>query len=314
MSRFQKFLKYLTTEKGRETSLYCVFAFGAGCFVLKWVPNTICLQQYREFLACYKDGFERKIPERVTRRFEKALDLLEVDELDRSRTKLFSVIGFDTFSAGSKHSVFGSLIGIPMNYEFQRKEDVPHSEFLIDGEPIKWGSDAGKMFEESLILTEQEQIFGICKEILLTQTFKLPLDCFYPLMGIIVGYGMGHMFNNRLNLFQRPRSLRMVLYSLVGLFSYGNYSFITDYTHCQYEASIDQKLASLGDHMVKAGDGYYGKILKRNVAIRALSGDNSAYSASGNINTFVRQRSLPLTVRKSYFEAKLEELKADQAQ
>lgn len=43
------------------------------------------------------------------------------------------------------------------------------------------------------------------------------------------------------------------------------------------------------------------------MALRNLTGEN-IYSASGNENYVLRQKSLPLTIRKSYFEMKKKDL------
>lgn len=55
--------------------------------------------------------------------------------------------------------------------------------------------------------------------------------------------------------------------------------------------------------MIDAGIQFYDKMLKKNVALRNLIGKN-IYSASGNENYFLRLKSLPLTVRKSFFQMK----------
>lgn len=48
-------------------------------------------------------------------------------------------------------------------------------------------------------------------------------------------------------------------------------------------------------------------MLKKNVAIRNLTGAN-IYTASGNENNILRQKTLPLTVRKTFFELKKKEI------
>lgn len=59
--------------------------------------------------------------------------------------------------------------------------------------------------------------------------------------------------------------------------------------------------------MLEAGVGYYTKILNRNIAIRELSGLN-LYTAKGNENYFIRIREIPLTLRREFFQSKLDEL------
>lgn len=187
----------------------------------------------------------------MQKRFEKALDLLQIDDLDRKRTNIFTVIGYDTFHAGSRHTVFGSIIGVPVNYAFEKESDVPTADIVIKGEPVQWSSEAGQMFKKSLILTEDEQIYGICREILYTRTWKMPLECAFPILGIFSAYALSHTLNNKLSLFQRPRGMRVFMYTLVSLFVGGNYCFIKDYTSCKYDITVDQELAALGDKMVQ---------------------------------------------------------------
>lgn len=67
-----------------------------------------------------------------------------------------------------------------------------------------------------------------------------------------------------------------------------------------YETSVDRKLAALGQDMVDAGARFYDKILKKNIAMRKLTGDNY-YTAGGNINYMLRQKAVPLTNRKDFF-------------
>lgn len=97
------------------------------------------------------------------------------------------------------------------------------------------------------------------------------------------------------------------MYSILGLFGIGSWSFLKDFNQVSYDADIDKELASLGPEFVQAGVRYYDKILKKNMALRALIGDDT-YTAKGNTNYFIRQKSLPITIRKSFFEEKLAEL------
>lgn len=85
-----------------------------------------------------------------------------------------------------------------------------------------------------------------------------------------------------------------------------------DFNQVTTDADIDKKLATLGPQFVAAGVTYYDKHLKKNIALRNLIGDNT-YTALGNENYLLRQKSLPLTARKSFFENKWEELQSSQA-
>lgn len=99
-----------------------------------------------------------------------------------------------------------------------------------------------------------------------------------------------------------------MLYSILGMFGYGTYSFLSDFTQVSYDADVDKELCDVGPEFMDAGVRFYDKLLRKNIAIRNLMGDNS-YTVKGNEHSALRQRTLPLTIRKSYFEMRLDELK-----
>lgn len=229
--------------------------------------------------------------------------------MEKSRFKIFTVTGFDVFHAGSKYSVYGSYIGVPINFDYKKPEDVPTSEVKLNGEAVDWTLSAKEKFKEALVLTEDEQDFALMREILQTRTFQLPVQCMLPAIATFGAYALSHTINNKLKLFQRPRSMRMMQYFLVSTFMFGNYCFMKDLTACKYDANVDKQLAEMGEKWIKAGIGFYDKILKKNLALRELTGDNSKYSSTGNVNFLVRQKTMPLTERKKFFEKRLKELK-----
>lgn len=77
-----------------------------------------------------------------------------------------------------------------------------------------------------------------------------------------------------------------------------------------YDAYVDKELCDVGPEFMEAGVRFYDKLLRKNIAIRNLTNDNS-YTVKGNEQIVLRQKSLPLTIRKSYFEMRLEELKSN---
>lgn len=101
--------------------------------------------------------------------------------------------------------------------------------------------------------------------------------------------------------------MRGVLYSILGVFGFGIWSFLKDFTQVYYDTSVDKKLCSAGPEIIDAGIRFYDKLLKKNIAIRGLTGDDT-YTVKGNENFLIRQKRLPLTIRKLYFEMRKKEL------
>jgi hypothetical protein len=177
----------------------------------------------------------------------------------------------------------------------------------LRGEEIDWNSNYGRELEDSLILTEDEQVFGMAKEISDMATHKILFKSAYAPTTVMLIYGMGANLNQRLGLLSRPFSVRGVLYVLLAGFGFGLWSFLNDFTEVSYEIETDKKLASLGPDVIDAGIRFYEKLLKKNVAIRHLANDTATYTAYGNIHSLLRQKSLPLTTRKAFFESQLKE-------
>lgn len=49
-----RFFKYLVSERGRSLSFNMVVASGITLFSVNYLPNTVGISRYREFLQLYK--------------------------------------------------------------------------------------------------------------------------------------------------------------------------------------------------------------------------------------------------------------------
>lgn len=222
--------------------------------------------------------------------------------MERDFFNPYMATGFDLYSIGSSKFRGGALIGIPVNYTYTSADEIPKGEITVRGyDQVQWNSQGGKLLQEGLVLTEPEQIFGICKEILELKSYSVMLNSFYPPGAIFFYYCLTSTLNSRLKLFKGPLSLRAILYILVGSFTYGLYCLIKDATQVHIDGNTDETLAGLGNNFINAGYGFYSKMLKRNMAIRELTGSND-FTALGNVNSYFRTESIPLTMRKAYFE------------
>lgn len=135
-------------------------------------------------------------------------------------------------------------------------------------------------------------------------------DTLFASSAFIITYGTSRSLNEKYNLYAKPLSLRLCLYSLTVIFGYGLYSFLTDFTQVNYEYNIDKKLCETHPIFIEGGKEFYEKTIQRNIALRSLMGPlgERYYSALGNENFFLRQRRLPLITRKDFYENKLKEL------
>ncbi|XP_058067000.1 transmembrane protein 177 [Anopheles bellator] len=293
---------FFLTETGQRLVFYGASTLAVGLFAGHYMPHTICISYFKEFVQCYKNGEERMLPEKLEQRYKRALSQLDLNDFERKFIKPFVVSGFDVFNAGSFKSRFGAYVGIPVNYEYDSVAEIDRKDIQIRGQPINWSSEGGKTLEQALVLSEDEQVFGITREILMMRTHKVLIQSLIPTVSWIFSYSLGSQLNERCNFYARPRSLRLILYTICGLFGFGLYSFSTDVTEVYYETDVDKQMAKLGPNMIDAGVRFYDKVLKKNVSIRQLTGDDY-YTAKGNVNYLLRQKAAPLTLRKEFFQS-----------
>ncbi|XP_049542441.1 transmembrane protein 177 [Anopheles darlingi] len=294
-------ISFFLTETGRQVVFYGATTVAIGLFVGHYCPQTLCISYYKDFIQAYKDGEERKLSEKLQYRYRRAISLLNLNEFEKKFITPFAVYGFDVFNVGSFKSRFGAYVGIPTNYEYDSVDQIDRTDIKIRNQPIDWESEGGKTLEQALVLTEDEQVFGIAREMLTMRTHKPLIQSIIPTVTWIFTYSLGSQLNERCNFYARPRSLRFALYTICGLFGFGLYSFSTDMTEIYYETDVDKQMARLGADVVDAGARFYDKVLKKNVAIRQLTGDDY-YTVKGNVNYLLRQKSAPLTLRKEFFQ------------
>ncbi|XP_055609016.1 transmembrane protein 177 [Uranotaenia lowii] len=306
-------MSYFLTESGRRLVFYGSTTLAVGIFSGHYLTHTIGIQYYKNLFQAYKNGEERQVSEKLLQRFERAVNLLNLSDFERKFVNPFMVSGFDVCNAGTLKSRNGGLVGIPVNFEYDHVNDIDKKDVIIRGHKVDWSSEGGKLLEGCLVLSEDEQVFGMAREIVTMNTNKRLFQAIIPTTGWVFTYSIASLINQRMNLYVRPRSLRMVLYTICGLFGYGIYSFAADMSEMYYETDADKKLAALGPQIADAGVRFYNKILQKNVAIRKLTGDDY-YTAKGNINYLVRQKAAPLTMRRDFFIASLSDLTNDRSE
>lgn len=130
-------------------------------------------------------------------------------------------------------------------------------------------------------------------------------------MALVMIFNSSVTVNRKFNLFEKPSFLRYTFYSLITMFTLGLYYFAKDVTQMSIEEDVDENLCALGPKFIQSGIEFYDNLLKRNIALRELMGSEgeSSYSTIGNNLFYFRQKTLPLTGRKKYFEKQLQEYK-----
>ncbi|XP_055694544.1 transmembrane protein 177 [Lutzomyia longipalpis] len=269
-----------------------------------YLPHTVFLDRYKEFMACYKDGIVSSLPEKILQRFDAACKLLNLKERESKLIKPFATFGFDLFYAGTVKSHYGAYIGIPTNYLYDNEGQIDKKNIKLQTEPIKWASPEGELLSKSLILDEDEQIYGIAHCILMTRNHQRFLNGIYASGTIFGTYVLGHFINKQMQLHSRPFFFRGVLYGILGLFGFGLWALMKDATQVYYEGAADDALGDISPEMANAGVRFYSKIMEKNIALRRITKKDN-YSTEGDICYTIRMKSFPYTARKALLEEKL---------
>ncbi|EFA10319.1 transmembrane protein 177 [Tribolium castaneum] len=304
MSLWNRLSHWLLTETGKKACYYAAGATTSVILLAHTLPQTIFLSQYEDLFHLYKHGFSVPLTEKVQKRFEKALDLLEVEHRDRHLYKPFAAYGFDIFSAGTSYSKFGVRVGIPTHFFYDDESSVDKSSIKIRDESVIWESDEGKLLLKSLVLSENAQIYAMAREIKMRDTLKGMLDTVVAVVSWSGMYGISNTLNIKFDLYSKPRPVRIIMYCLVGAFSFGSYVFCKDFSQVYYETQIDKELKEKNPVFAEGGKEFYNKIVARNIALRKMLGKEGerAYTALGNDNYLFRYRHVPVVQRKLFFE------------
>lgn len=106
------------------------------------------------------------------------------------------------------NSNYGGWIGIPINYLYNSTRDIDRFNIKLRTESIDWSSDHGKLLEKSIVLTEDEKMFGILRSILELQNYNHIHTTLVPSATVFGLYVSAQTLNNRYNLFKLPQVVR----------------------------------------------------------------------------------------------------------
>lgn len=184
------------------------------------------------------------------------------------------------------------------------------SFFQVSEKPLAWHSDNGRKLLDTLILSENAQIYAIGSHIRMRESLKPGLDVVYAGISTAATYSVANHLNVRGNLYSKPRSVRLVMYSLVATFFCTSYFMLKDLTTILIEKRIDEELINKSPIFAQGGREYYAKMIERNKVLREIMGTRGEkmYTALGNENTIIRTKHIPLVQRKAFFDEKLAEV------
>lgn len=103
------------------------------------------------------------------------------------------------------NSSYYGWIGIPLNFFYSTNQDIDRFNLKLRNEPIDWNSKYGEMLEKSLILTDDEKLFGITKATMELRNYNYIHKPLVPAFTTFGLYCSAQWVNRRFGLFHFPR-------------------------------------------------------------------------------------------------------------
>ncbi|XP_050732278.1 transmembrane protein 177-like [Eriocheir sinensis] len=295
----RKGLPWTVSAGGLRVLRGTVGALVGGTFLVHYLPHTWLIDKTQQFTQAYRKGQAIPVPKTVTELVEEVMGEMGMGEEARGRVRVYTSFGYDFYHAGSSGSTHGAILGVPKSARWESLADFDPTGVVVNNEPVAWSTAGGQRLMHSLVLSKNAKKFAIARELHGIETDPILTRAFIPSLGLTTSYTLALGINRRLNLYARPRSLRVVLYGLTSLIGYVVFILGTDMMTVSSEAKGDGAAAAMGKGYAEGGVEFYQKVLGRNVALRELMGSDGEklFTAMGNDELLVRTRHLPYTMR-----------------
>lgn len=86
-------VSWFLTEAGRRFSFIVIAGTGVTCTVMRYAPNTLLLEKYKDFVHNYNNGKPVELNNDLQSRVSKCLDILKISDVQRKLIAPFSVFG-----------------------------------------------------------------------------------------------------------------------------------------------------------------------------------------------------------------------------
>lgn len=181
-----------------------------------------------------------------------------------------------------------NLPSLSLHSQSQRKSAIPlNSDCFstqVNNAPVPWSTPGGERLRNSLILSQDAKKFAVARELHGIQSDPIISHALVPSVAVTIAYTIALGINKRLNLYIRPRSLRLCLYGLASVFGYTVYILGKDMGNVKKEADGDETVGKMGKTYAAGGVEFYEKVLERNIALRELMGKDGEglFTVMGN--------------------------------
>lgn len=267
-------------------------------------PHTVFLDKYRYVTARYQADNEIPVGPAVKQRIQKVMDDMKLSDKVRNVIRPFSAFSFDLFHAGTLNPRYGAILGIPANFINSAKE--LRDKLTIREELVDWTRQDAQAFLDAAILSENAQDFALAREILWILAEEPYFNSLTLAAIIAIFWSFYNAITHAFKLRERNVIVCRMLYLSFALIGAISWFGIKDYRSYNLDKKHSEVLCDLGPRYVEGGQEFYDKLIRRNKALRTLMGDDGkdTYTAYGNEKTVLRQKYVPLTHKKEFFDSR----------
>lgn len=224
----------------------------------------------------------------------------------RNVIRPFSTFSFDLFHAGTLNAKYGAILGIPANFTNTAKE--LRDKLTIREELVDWTRQDAQAFLDAALLSENAQNFALAREILWILADEPYFNSLTLAAIIAVLWSFYNAITYAFKLRERNVIFCRILYLSFTIIGAMSWLGIKDYRSYNLDKKHSEVLCDLGPKYVEGGQEFYDKMIRRNKALRTLMSDDgkNTYTAYGNEKTVFRQKYVPLTYKKDFFDSRLQ--------
>ncbi|KAH0546999.1 transmembrane protein 177 isoform X1 [Cotesia glomerata] len=297
-------VSWFVTPRGRMFMMGTAGFTTVALFGLQFVPHTVGLNKYFDIVTMRRLGNPIPLTSNLEKLWNQVLSDIKISDYHRELLRPFMVFGYDSWHAGSLYSRFGALIGIPTNFVYEKVSSIDKDSIVVNDDPVDWTRKDAKELLNALILSDEAKKYAVAREIMMVNNRFIYYEAAANGILFFACYNTASRWNETRGLLEKPFSIRAFFYVCFAAFYWGIWAMQRDALTRHYEFAADKKLSELGPEYVRGGLEFYDKTLQRNTALRSLLGErgNKLYTAMGNDHSFFRQKHLPYTQRKYFFE------------
>jgi len=293
-SRLRDLLDWMATEEGRQRVAIILGTGGAITVSLcSWCFNILsmevftheyCLPQDKESLNIVSSESSQLQPGPELRRLMalcQSRARVEVDNMDR--LSMFHTELMDPVSNGCLRSAQGAAIGLPQHFT---NDNIDLKTLLVKTGYNRWfkgfklpedlSAEDEAELKSCLTLTKEEKEFAVSQRMAAVNSWHSVYHLVMPPVLWLLGYSLGHTVNNKLDLFSKSRVFRVFSVCWTGAVISLSYIYFINALSLETDTDCYKLICSKSEE-AEAGISYYQKILRRNVLLRRLLGQQMEY-------------------------------------